>query len=248
MEDTKESVEQLDQVKDQAQEKPRIRPAIQEGASVEAATFVHRPVLNVWGFKSPLMAGDTFTATVRAKVYEGMSLTGSCLRVIDSKTGKVLGTTRTGTDEDTAAGLLQDDVELKVPEDPGMHRYFVVLDDGSDTIPAQISFPFSSVPKGDREVTVTCHDDKSGKDKTGKPLANATVFFYNTALGKTRPIEAVTDEKGVARAKIVAGVDYKVEAVCEDYVTAFGEIHADSANDLDLPMRFVFNVKMKKAF
>ncbi|MBR2836214.1 MAG: hypothetical protein IKE43_10985 [Coriobacteriales bacterium] len=202
------------------------------------------PVINVWGFKSPLFEGEPFKAAVRVKAVDGMSLEGSTIKIVDSTTGHVLGSSRVGTAEDTRAGKLQDEIELTAPAEPGMHKYFAVLDDGSDSIPVQVSFPFSVVPKGEREITVTCKDDKSGK-----PLA-ARLFLYNTKLDKTKPIDVRADENGVAHAKIVPNVDYKVKAVCEDYVMSFLDIPAEAPeNDrYELPMRYVFNVKIKRPF
>lgn len=207
----------------------------------------NKPVLNVWGVKGPLAAGKEFVVQARVKCFGGESLEGACIKVVDPTTGKVLGSSRTGTEQDTAAGILQDQISLQAPTQEGLHRWVVLVEGKSQTegsVPVQKPLAFSTVGQGDLPVTVTCVDDKSGA-----PVPDVTLFFYDQTLKKTGPLQAVAGKDGMAKVNLVAGRPYRIQGVAEDYATNHVDIIAsEGGQNVSLPMRSVFNIKMKKVF
>lgn len=208
-----------------------------------------KPVVNVWGYRSPLGAQSPFTVKARIKCFAGESLDGVSLKVVDPETGKVLGQTPAATSEDTKNGIFEGEIELNAPVQTGFHKWTVIADsDGASDILAQRKFPFSVVPKSDRTVHLSFVDDK-----TGKGVAGATAFLYDTDLDKTSPLRFDSDKDGKVVCNIASGSRYKVEVVAEDYVTGIGEIPATKPDDnsddsYDVKMRNKFNVKMRTAY
>ncbi|WP_350453915.1 hypothetical protein [Slackia heliotrinireducens] len=205
--------------------------------------FDRTPVIDAWGFRSPIDAGDTFDIQVRLKAFDGLALEGTTVKIVDSSTGAVLASTQPGTAENTLSGKIQETLTVSAPKAAGMYKYFAVMDTGDESIPAQKPIPFSVVEKGSRTITIKCFDDKSGK------VLPARVFLYNMSLEKVHPLDVRADENGILKVDIIEDVPYRAEAVCEDYVTSFLDIPAEpDRNEFEMPMRFIFNLKIARPF
>ena len=183
------------------------RPAHSEVTST--VSFEYRPhavSLATWGVSLPAVVGQTVIVRVGAKCADGCCLVGAGFRVCDDggrevATGVLGEVPRKGTD-----GLCGAEAPFAAPDEPGVHRYTVVLDafDGHNEARSTFVFLVIEEPSCKIEVTVT---DEDADD----PIASARVSlhpFVETTGSDGRAVLPADIGKGVLR---VVAEDYEDE-------------------------------------
>ena len=196
------------------------QPAHSEVTST--VSFEYRPhavSLATWGVSLPAITGQIIAVQVGAKCADGCYLVGAGFRVCDDGGREVaagiLGEVpRKGTD-----GLCGAEASFAVPDEPGVHRYTVVLDafDGHDE--ARSTFTLLAIQEPSCGISVTVTDEDADD-----PIASARVSlhpFAETTGSDGRAVLPADIGKGVLR---VVAEDYEDELLSL-VVTGDTELH-----------------------
>ena len=191
-----------------------------------------KAALTVWGVQSPLVAGQRFSACLRAKSLDGLPL-GDARAVVLNGDGAVVGAVRLAGEKagglggeadvhdapagarvgaDAGAVLVAEGViELGAPAVAGPASWRVALEvDGARLAVRPLAF--SVTPALVRPVRLRVIDAA-----TGEPLSDASCYLYHRNLAKVRPIHAVSDSEGWADALVAEGAPYNVRIECRGY-------------------------------
>ena len=170
-----------------------------------------KAALTVWGVQSPLVAGQRFSARLRAKSLDGLPL-GDARAVVLYEDRAVVGAVRLAGEKagglggeadvcgassdaqlgtDAGAALVAEGVvELGTPAAAGPASWRVALEvDGARLAVRPLAFSVTPAPV--RPVRLRVVDAA-----TGEPLSDASCYLYHRNLAKVRPIHAVSGAEG----------------------------------------------------
>lgn len=156
----------------------------EEASSAAAAAAVGTPVarrvaVTVWGVQNPLVSGERFSVNIAAKSLDGLPLDGLRIAVVDGN-GRQVASTEPDLAQDHLA--CETAVDLEAPGQTGPQTWHAVPAIADARVGAGRPIPLSVTPRPTRPVRLQVTDAKSGK-----PLSDASAYFYHRNLAKVRP-------------------------------------------------------------
>jgi len=191
----------------------------------EATPDAHAVELTAWDVPSAAVAGERFKFAVGARCAAGCGLGGRELSIFDHE-GSLAGTMKLGHDVwPGTEALYVAEVEARAPLEAGSHLWEAKIAGWEAELPhAPGSFPLivRVVPPPDCEVTVRAVDRE-----TQAPVKRARVVLH--------PYRAVTDDNGIARARVAKG-QYDILVSGSRYLPACAsvEVTADMITSVEL--------------
>ena len=204
-----------------------------------------KAALTVWGVQSPLVAGQRFSACLRAKSLDGAPLddvravvldeTGAAVgavRLVGEKPGEPVGAAPASGQVDAPAGELagvdagrtaEGTIELVAPQVAGPASWRVALEAGGVRLAVR-PLAFSVTPALVRPVRLRVVDAA-----IGAPLSDASCYLYHRNLAKVRPVHAASGADGWANALVAEGAPYNVRIECRGYREGVCNIDAGDA-------------------
>ena len=198
----------------------------EKASSAAAAAAVGTPVarrvaVTVWGVQNPLVSGERFSVNIAAKSLDGLPLDGLRIAVVDGN-GRQVASTEPDLAQDRLA--CETAVDLEAPGQTGPQTWHAVPAIADARGGAGRPIPLSVTPRPTRPVRLQVTDAKSGK-----PLSDASAYFYHRNLAKVRPLCAVSDGEGFVDALIVEGAPYNVRIECRGYREGICNLDAGNA-------------------
>lgn len=199
--------------------------------------------VTAWGVRNPLVAGAPFEVNVSAKALDGLALGEVHLVVVDETGAEIACALQAQCEpphaqtcdeaapaETSAAAahvptVISAVIGLRAPQACGPHAWKVEVRRGGEVL-ASRPVPLSVTPLPSRNVSVLVTDAE-----TGEPLSDASVFFYNDALSRVKPLSSVSDGHGLASALVVADAPYSVRVECLDHDEGTCSIAAGKADE-----------------
>lgn len=156
----------------------------EEASSAAAAAAVGTPVarrvaVTVWGVQNPLVSGERFSVNIAAKSLDGLPLDGLRIAVVDGN-GRQVASTEPDLAQDRLA--CETAVDLEAPGQTGPQTWHAVPAIADARVGAGRPIPLSVTSRPTRPVRLQVTDEKSGK-----PLSDASAYFYHRNLAKVRP-------------------------------------------------------------
>lgn len=159
------------------------------------AVVPHAASVNVWGLPSAIAAGERFSFKVGIKCSAGCKLNGRPLEIANQDGAKVGAASLLDEVWPGSCALYFADVQVQAPLTPGSHEWSVTTPGSDSDIPhaaGSFTFAVKVVSPPDHEVTVEAIDCT-----TQSPIKGAHVLLH--------PYRALTDERGMAKIKVVKG-------------------------------------------
>ena len=158
-------------------------------------SLAHAASVNVWDLPSAIAAGERFKLSVGIKCSSGCKLAGRPLRVFEDEGAQVAAGSLAEDVWPGTAALYFAEVDAQAPPTIGDHQWKVEIPASDSGVPhaaGSCTFLVKVVSPPDHEVTVEAFDSE-----TQAPIEGLHILLH--------PYRAVTDQKGMAKAKVAKG-------------------------------------------
>jgi hypothetical protein len=174
------------------------KDGVRHAESATAFSFIampHAANVNVWDLPSAISAGERFSFRVGIRCSAGCKLAGRGLSITDHDGAQVAAAKLCHDVWPGTSALYFTEVEAQAPRMPGDFTWQVTTAASEQSVPhaaGSCGFSLKIVAPPDHEVTVEAFDGE-----TQTPIKGAHVLLH--------PYRALTDERGVAKVKVVKG-------------------------------------------
>jgi hypothetical protein len=158
-------------------------------------TVAHTASVNVWGLPTAIAAGERFSFKVGIKCSAGCELTGQELSIFDHEGAQIAAANLRADVWPGTSALYFADIEAQAPPSTGDYSWQVKTpgsEEGAPHAAGSSAFAVKIVSTPDHEVTVEAFDSENQT-----PIKGAHVLLH--------PYRAFTDDRGVAKVKVVKG-------------------------------------------
>jgi hypothetical protein len=177
---------------------PCEKNGVRHDQSTTAFSFIampHAANVNVWGLPSVIPAGERFSFRVGIRCSAGCKLAGRGLSITDHDGAQVAAAKLCDDVWPGTSALYFTEVEAQAPHTPGDFTWQVTTTASEQSMPhaaGSCGFALRIVAPPNHEVTIEAFDGD-----TQTPIKGAHVLLH--------PYRALTDERGVAKVKVVKG-------------------------------------------